>query len=80
MNLRELDPGDVFVLRWWLDVGPVARRYLVVKRDGGRLSVLRLDEAFSKLSEIDDDLFESSVLNGDVVLVEVIRRASTTPH
>jgi len=70
----ELEPGDVFVLRWWLDVDPASRHYLVIKKDGKLLSVLRLEEDFIGLSDIDIDIFEEIVMNHNVQLVAIHRR------
>lgn len=77
MTFAELEPGDVFVLRWWLDVGPTSRHYLVVKKEGKLLSVLRLEEEFMGLSDIDIDIFEEVATRREVYIVDVYRSDAT---
>lgn len=69
----DLDVGDVFVLKWWLDEGPTLRHYLVVRRQGATLYVLRLEDDNHKLLEIDSLTFDESVMRRDLMLIDVFR-------
>lgn len=69
----DLDVGDVFVLKWWLDAGPTLRHYLVVRRAGVILYVLRLEENDHKLVEIDSSVFDEHVMRRDVMLFQVLK-------
>lgn len=69
----DLDVGDVFVLRWWLDIGPILRHYLVVRREGTMLYVLRLEHDDHKILEVDTTSFDGVVTNRDVMLTHVYK-------
>lgn len=73
MLFSELGVGDVFVLRWWLDQGPVLRHYLVVRRTSMMLYVLRLEHDNHKILEVDVSTFDSFVTNNEVFLVTVYK-------
>jgi hypothetical protein len=73
MLFSELDAGDVFVLRWWLDTGPTLRHYLVVKRAGAVLYILRLEHEDHKLLEVDSTTFDDIVTSRDVFLTAVYK-------
>ncbi len=73
MGFRDLESGDIFVLRWWLDKGPTIRHYLVVNRDARLMQVLRLEADSKNLSTIDYRVFEESMSRHDVALINVIK-------
>lgn len=73
MTFRDLEAGDVFVLRWWLNTGPTPRHYLVVRREGDRLFILRLEAEPSKLSELDASTFDECLKTKEVQLIEVYK-------
>lgn len=73
MAFRDLDVGDVFVLRWWLDVGPTPRHYLVVRKEGVMLFILRLEEEPSRLTEVDGSTFDELLMTRDVSLIKVYK-------
>lgn len=72
-----LDIGDVFVLRWWLDTGPTLRHYLVVRREKTILYVLRLEHDDHKLLEVDTTTFDEIVQNRDMMLTMIIKANRT---
>lgn len=76
MLFSDLNVGDVFVLRWWLDTGPTLRHYLVVRRDGAMLYILRLEHDDHKILEVDANTFDSIVTNRDVFLTAIYKAAS----
>ena len=73
MNFVDLETGDVFVLRWWLDADPILRHYLVANREGVKMSILRLEEGSTRTTEIDARTFDESAERGEIVVVEVMR-------
>lgn len=76
MLFSELDVGDVFVLRWWLDDGPALRHYLVISRVGSILHILRLEHDDHKILEVDASTFDQVVTNRDVFLTGVFKPSS----
>lgn len=73
----QLESGDVFVLRWWLDTGPTLRHYLVTKRTGTMLYILRLEHEDHKLLEVDSATFDDIVTSRKVLLTAVYKAQST---
>lgn len=79
MSFRDLEAGDVFVLRWWLDTGPTPRHYLVVRKEGSRLFILRLEEDSSRLSEVDSATYDDCMLTREVELIHVYKAVLPNP-
>lgn len=75
----ELEEGDVFVLRWWLDTGPTLRHYLVVKRTGTTLYILRLEHEDHKILEVDSTSFDDVVTSREVFLTAVYKFTGSSP-
>jgi len=76
--MRELETGDVFVLRWWLDDGPTIRHYLVARKEGKKLFILRLESDSTRLSEIDCDMFNEHMDRREIMLVDVYKADQTS--
>lgn len=73
MLFSDLDVGDVFVLKWWLDTGPALRHYLVVKRTGSLLHILRLEHDDHKLLELEPATFDEIVTNRELFLIAIYK-------
>lgn len=79
MRFGDLDVGDVFVLRWWLNTGPTPRHYLVVRREDDRIWILRLEEDDHKLVEVDRAVFEECLDGRDVCVSHVYKATRSSP-
>ena len=74
-----LEEGDVFVLRWWLDTGPTLRHYLVTKRAGSVLYILRLEHEDHRLLEVDATTFDNIVTSHEVFFTAVYKFTGARP-
>lgn len=81
MSFSDLQPGDVFLMMWWLNSGPAPRAYLVVTRDcvlpnerDYAFEIIRLEAANEKSSIVHLSMLEEAQERGELKLLEILSR------
>ncbi len=81
MTFADLLPGDVFLLRWWLESGPAPRAYMVVDRYAVlpndrdvALDIVRLEAADEGATTVHLSSLEDAAEKGEIQLMEILER------
>lgn len=77
MTFADLQPGDVFLMTWWLSSGPTPRAYMVVDRHTigeDAVTIVRLEAADTKPTYIRISLLEEAQTHGKIRLLEILSR------